>query len=79
MAYEVRINGRKVKDGAVTALFAEMENELERQVKRAVESVYCEVHRARPSATIRNAGAGYRIEACCDDAARRAQAALERL
>jgi hypothetical protein len=75
VSYEARINGRKVQGGGLTSLVGAMAQDLERQVVRAVGSVYCDVHGARP--TIRfGAGDRYKIDACCDEAAQRAQAAL---
>jgi hypothetical protein len=78
VGYEARINGRKVTGGGLAALVEERANDLEGEIKRAVAGVYCDIHRSRPTITLR-AGGGYTIDACCDTATHRAQAALERL
>lgn len=77
MGYEARINGRNAQGAGLTSLVGAMAQDFEQQVERTVGSVHCGVHGARP--TIRfGPGGRYKINACCDDAAQRAQAALER-
>lgn len=52
-----------------------MAQDLEQQVERTVGSVYCDVHQRRPTITF-GAGRRYKITVCCDEAKRRAQAAI---
>lgn len=77
MGYEARINGRKVRGGGLTSAVGAMAHDLERQVQRVVGGIYCDVHGTRPTVTF-GAGGRYKINACCDEAAQRAQAALGR-
>ncbi len=77
MGYEARINGREVQGGGLTSLVGAMTQDLQRQVELTVGSVHCNVHGARPTVRF-GAGGGYEIEACCEETAERAQAALLR-
>ncbi len=74
MSYEQR--GGKGR-GPLGGLLGAMTDELERRSRRTVGRAYCQVHGHRTTIMLGPRGA-YKIVACCDDAAQRAQAALAR-
>jgi hypothetical protein len=74
MPYEER--GKEGGRG-LSGLLGSMADEFEQQSERAVARVYCSVHGQRPTLRFGRHGT-YRIDACCKEAAQRAQTALTR-